>query len=147
VAHQDNPQSRARSRAWTWPEGILPGKTWPTPDLARLRGGFVVPARVREWAALEVGAGRLVPWFAVAYGFGIVLYFTAEREPAWWAATGLAVVCAIGAVVLRRHIVAFVMALGLFGTAAGFAGATIKTVLIDHPVLRQPGIMAQTPQA
>ena len=47
---------------------------------------FAVPARMREWAAQEVAAGRLLPWFAVAYGFGIVLYFTAEREPAWWAA-------------------------------------------------------------
>jgi hypothetical protein len=26
--------------------------------------------------------GRLLPWFAVAYGAGIVLYFTAKREPA-----------------------------------------------------------------
>jgi hypothetical protein len=31
--------------------------------------------------------------------------------------------------------------------AAGFAVATLKTALIDHPVLRYPGIMAQVPQA
>jgi hypothetical protein len=30
-----------------------------------------------------------LPWFAVAYGAGIVLYFTAEREPALWAAGSL----------------------------------------------------------
>jgi hypothetical protein len=31
---------------------------------------------------------------------------------------------------------AFVVALGAFGIALGFTGATIKTALIDHPVLR-----------
>ena len=30
----------------------------------------------------ELTTGRLLPWFAVAYGAGVVLYFTAEREPA-----------------------------------------------------------------
>jgi competence protein ComEC len=51
---------------------------------------------------------------------------------------------AIAAVLLRRHPVAFVLGLGFFAIAAGFAVATLKTVLIDHPVLRYPGIMAQT---
>ena len=37
---------------------------------------------------------------------------------------------------LRRHLAAFVVALGVFSMAAGFAVATIKTALIDHPVLR-----------
>jgi competence protein ComEC len=80
--------------------------------------------------------GRLLPWFAVAYGAGIVLYFTAEREPALWAATGLTALCALAAVLLRRQIVPYVVALGAFGIALGFAVATFKTSLIDHPVLR-----------
>ena len=134
MTHEDNPQARARSRAWVWPVG----GTWPAWGIARPRPEFIVPARIREWAAQEVTAGRLLPWFAVAYGFGIVLYFTAEREPAWWAATGLAVVCATCAVAVRRHLVAFVLTLGLFAITAGFAVATIKTALIDHPVLRFP---------
>ena len=33
---------------------------------------FAVPARIRDWALQEVAAGRLLPWFAVAYGFGIL---------------------------------------------------------------------------
>jgi competence protein ComEC len=144
VAPDDQPQSRPRTRTGTWP---VP---WPIPwsipwpigkagaawGDARPRFGFVVPARVREWAAQEVATGRLLPWFAVAFGFGIVLYFTAEREPAWWAATALAVVCAIFAVLLRRQVVAFVVALGVFAIAAGFAVAALKTARIDHPVLR-----------
>ena len=77
-----------------------------------------------------------MPWFAVAYGAGIVLYFTAEREPALWAAGSLTALCALAAVLLRRQIVPYVVALGAFGIALGFAVATIKTSLIDHPVLR-----------
>jgi competence protein ComEC len=80
--------------------------------------------------------GRLLPWFAVAYGAGIVLYFTAEREPALWAAGSLTALCALAAMLLRRQIVPYVVALGAFGIALGFVGATIKTALIDHPVLR-----------
>jgi len=82
----------------------------------------------------EVGAGRLLPWFAVAFGAGIVLYFAAEHEPAWWAASPLAVIAAI--VLVRRRPVAFVIALGVFAVCAGFAVATLKTALIDHPLLR-----------
>lgn len=89
-------------------------------------------------AVIEVGAGRLLPWFAVAFGAGIVLDFTAEREPAWWAASALAAIAIIVTALLRRRPVAFVLGLGLLGMAAGFAAATIKTALIDHPLLRYP---------
>jgi competence protein ComEC len=76
-------ESRARSRARTWPVGgsrPASGAAWP-------RAEFAVPAKLREWAIAEVGAGRLLPWFAVAFGAGIILYFTAEHEPALWAAS------------------------------------------------------------
>ena len=86
----------------------------------------------------EIAADRLLPWLAVAYGFGVVIYFTADREPAWWAATALAALCGVGAVVLRRHLVAFVVGLFLFAIAAGFAAATVKTAMIEHPVLHYP---------
>jgi competence protein ComEC len=79
-----------------------------------------------------------LPWFAVAFGLGIVLYFTAEHEPVWSVALALAVAAAVAAVLLRHRPVAFVVALGLFATASGFAVATIKMALIAHPVLRYP---------
>ena len=41
---------------------------------------------IAQWAVAEVAPGRLLPWLPVVFGFGIVLYFTADREPAWWAA-------------------------------------------------------------
>ncbi len=78
----------------------------------------------------------MLPWLAVAYGFGVVVYFTAEREPSVWAGTILAAGCAVAAVVLRRHLVAFVIALFAFASAAGFAVATWKTATIAHPILR-----------
>jgi competence protein ComEC len=131
-------RSRARSGART---GAL---AWPVAGARRAWGAarpsieFAVPARVREWAAAEVGASRLFPWLAVAFGTGIVLYFTAEREPVWWAGSALAVAGAIVAVLLRRRPVGFVLALGFLAIAAGFAVATLKAALIDHPVLRYP---------
>jgi competence protein ComEC len=84
-----------------------------------------------------------LPWFAVAYGAGVVLYFTAEREPALWAAAIPTAVFALAALLLRRQIVPqnfalSVIALGLFGVALGFAVATLKTALINHTVLRFP---------
>ncbi len=134
MADEGNPQRRARAGARTWPVG--PGRrAWG--ELAPA-ARFVVPARIREWATVEVGAGRLLPWFAVAFGTGIVIYFSADTEPAWWAASALAVAAAVAAALLRRRAVAFVVALGLFAICAGFAVATLKTELIAHPLLRYP---------
>ena len=79
--------------------------------MARPGFEFAVPARLRDWVAAERGAGRLLPWLAVAYGFGDVLYFTAEREPAWWAVLTLAALGAASAVVARRSSVGFPPAL------------------------------------
>ena len=80
----------------------------------------------------------MLPWFAVAFGAGIVLYFTADHEPAIWAASAAAVAAIIVAVLLRRRPVGFVVGLGFLAISAGFAVATLKTALIDHPVLRYP---------
>ena len=124
--------------------GRVGTRTWPIDKVRQSWGAawphaeFAIPARVREWAAIEVGAGRLLPWFAVAFGTGIVLYFTAAHEPAVWAASGLAIVAVVTAVLLRRRPIGFVLALGFLGIAAGFATATLKTALIDHPILRYP---------
>jgi competence protein ComEC len=85
VGRQDDKvENRARTGATTWPVGrarAAAGGFYPHSE-------FAVPAKIQQWGAQEVSAGRLFPWFAVAYGFGIVLYFTAEREPALWAASG-----------------------------------------------------------
>lgn len=91
---------------------------------------------VSEWALAEVAPGRLLPWVPVAFGFGIVLYFTADREPALWATGGAAVVALALVVALRRSAVGFPAAVALATLAAGFAVATAQTVRIAHPVLQ-----------
>jgi competence protein ComEC len=142
VAQDGKLENRARAKAWTgtwtWPVGVTRppwGFAWP-------RGEFAFVAQLREWAAQELAAGRLLPWLAVAYGFGIVLYFTAEHEPVWQAAAATVFVCAICTVLLRHRLTAFVVGLFVTAIAAGFAVATVKTASIAHPILRfnAPGV-------
>jgi competence protein ComEC len=77
-----------------------------------------------------------VPWLAIAFGFGIVLYFTAATEPSLWAALALFAAMTVAAVLARRRPVAFPLALALAAMAAGFATACTKRALIAHPVLQ-----------
>jgi competence protein ComEC len=132
-------QGRARGRAETWrpwsAAGRRPAPAWVDDlvDLARR-----ITQRVREWALLEVGPGRLVPWLAIAFGSGITVYFTADQEPAVWAAVSFFVATSVAAVLVRQRPVAFPLLVGLTAAAAGFATVTVKRALIDHPVLSAP---------
>lgn len=113
----------ARRRAAVWlPEGL-------TEQANRLRG------LIGEWLIAETAPGRLLPWLPVAFGCGIALYFTADREPAWWAAAAFAIATIAIAVVARRRPVGFPLALGLAALAAGFCVITLHTMRIAHPVL------------
>ncbi len=87
---------------------------------------------------MEVGAGRLVPWLAIAFGCGIIAYFGIDREPASWASAMLFAATVATAVFLRHRPVGFPVALGIAAMAAGFATATIKCAIIAHPVLSAP---------
>lgn len=131
---------QTRSRAKAWAAEI---------DAARRRAGLALPdwlspyaerarRHIYEWALAELAPGRLVPWLSVAFGFGIVLYFTAEREPAWWAAGALALAGITIAILTRRRSVGFPLALGLAAIATGFATATLTTLRVAHPVLAFP---------
>jgi competence protein ComEC len=127
-----------RDRTETWPPGgakrprVL---SWP-----RHFAGFTetFAARLRGFAVAEAIPGRLLPWLSVAFGFGIAIYFTAEREPAWWAAVALTVLCAGLAVLARRRPIVFPAALAFATAAAGFATATLKSIHIAHPILQAP---------
>jgi competence protein ComEC len=131
-----NEQSRTRAKAWDI-------------DAARRRAGFAMPdglasaadrfrRLVSQWAVAEVAPGRLLPWLPVAFGFGIVLYFTADREPAWWAAASAALAASVVAILARRSAVGFPLALGFAAIAAGFTVATLQAVRVAHPVLQYP---------
>ncbi len=120
--------SRARGRAAAWRPGEgAPAWVWPDS-----LGGFVGGAaqRITAWAMADVGAGRLVPWLAVSFGFGTVLYFAAEHEPATWAALALAVATIAGAMALRHRPVGFPLMVAAAAIAAGFATATVKRAII-----------------
>jgi competence protein ComEC len=123
-----------QGRAGTWPQGGRAVVWAPRlPDISRW-----LARRVAPWIAAEVAPGRLMPWLPVAFGAGIAVYFTAAREPAWWAAVALATAFAAAAVATRRRPVAFPLVLGCAAVAAGFATATLRTLTLDHPVLRAP---------
>jgi competence protein ComEC len=128
----------ARERARTWPQGraraLAGANRWPALDVLAQR--FVEAIRIA--AIAEAGPGRLAPWVAVAFGIGIATYFAAEREPSYTAALLLAGALAIAALVVRRRAVAFAALVLIAGTVIGFAGATLKTALIAHPVLERP---------
>jgi competence protein ComEC len=89
-----------------------------------------------DWARAEVVPGRLMPWLPVAFGFGIVIYFSTDREPAWWAVTALAVASVVATVFARRRPIGFPVALAIAAIAFGFATATLQTMRIAHPILR-----------
>ena len=130
-------KNRTEGRTETWPPGGARPRALAGPrPLADF--GQALAERIRQWAFAEAVPGRLLPWLPVAFGLGIAIYFTAEREPAWWAAVGLAVVLASVAFLARRPPVAFPITLALAMAAAGFAVATLKTVYIAHPILQAP---------
>ena len=132
-------QGGARGRAETWrpysAANWRPTLAWPGSFAGFLRR---LGHCLRAWALAEIGAGRLVPWLAIAFGTGIVLYFTADREPAIWAAGLVAVVAIAVALSARRRPIGFPLALATAVVAAGFATATLKRAIIAHPVVQSP---------
>ena len=79
-----------------------------------------------------------MPWLAVAFGLGIVVYFSVDREPAAWAVALLAGATVLAAILVRHRPIAFPLAVGAAAVAAGFATVTIKRAVIAHPVLSAP---------
>ncbi len=124
-----------------------PAKAWAAGiDAVRRRAGLTLPdglaehaawlgRLLSEWAIAEVAPGRLMPWLAVSYGLGIVVYFTADREPAWWAAVAQALAGIAVAILARRRVIGFPLALGFAAGAVGFATGTLRTEIVAHPVL------------
>ncbi len=128
---QSGGRQRNPARAVTWPPSATAGArashhSWTLPF-----------DWLRAWAQAESGPGRLLPWVPVAFGAGIALYFTAEREPVVWVVVASACVLAIAAVLLRRS-TAFPYILLSAAIAAGFACATWKSARIAHEVLAKP---------
>ncbi|MPZ58502.1 MAG: DUF4131 domain-containing protein [Rhizobiales bacterium] len=130
---------RGRGRIAAWPAGIASARRrllrWPA---ALGTTGTWLTTLLRRWLVAEVAPGRLVPWLAIAFGLGIAIYFTAEREPAIWAGPAGALGCATAAFAVRNRPFAFPLLLGACTIAAGFSVATLRTAAVSHPVLAFP---------
>jgi competence protein ComEC len=124
----------AQGRVGTWPVAGI-----PAPWLVPLPGfAGTMAARLRQWAEAEVAPGRLMPWLPVGFGFGIVVYFAADREPVWWVAAALAAAASAVAWRLRARPAGFPVAIGCVAITAGIATAAIKSRLSDHVILLTP---------
>ena len=138
MAEQGKAKSRARAR--TWPLGPRAAAHGITPNwldhLSRLSQSAA--AHFGTWIASDLAPGRLIPWLPIAFGLGVVLYFSADHEPSLWAgfiATTLALtIC----VIARARPIAWPLMIGVTAIAAGFTFATWKTLRIAHPVLTTP---------
>ncbi len=133
--------ARGRGVTWAWP-GIAPaglGTGLPWRQLSGL--AEATASRLRAWAAAEAAPGRLMPWLPVGFAVGVAFYFAAEREPAWWAAAAGAV-AAVAIAVAARRTFGFPLALAVVAVAAGFAAATLRTLVSADPILRQPAFDA-----
>src|ERR1043165_4584985 len=124
--------AEGRGRVRTWDVARPRGVVW-LPD-AHLAGG--ARATLERWFAVDTAAGRLLPWLPVCFGLGVVVYFTAEHEPALWAGLALAGILAVIAYVARARPAAFPLLIGATAAAAGFAVATVKTARVAHPILQ-----------
>jgi len=124
--------AEGRGRVRTWDVARPRGVAWPSPT--RAFGG--ARDALERWFATDTAAGRLLPWLPVCFGLGIVLYFSAEHEPALWGGLALTGVVAAIAYLARARPIAFPLLIGVTAAASGFAVATIKTARIAHPILQ-----------
>ncbi|MBN8944620.1 MAG: ComEC/Rec2 family competence protein [Rhizobiales bacterium] len=92
-------------------------------------------ARCGEWFASEQERGRAFLFLPVAYGAGILLYFSAADEPSLWAPFVVTLALAVLAYRVRDRRLAFLVVTALAAMAAGFAAATLRTAIAAHPVL------------
>src|SRR4051794_274227 len=103
---------RGGGRVGTWDVAGRRRRAPVWPDLLS-DFGHAAADRLRHWAVADTGPGRLLPGLPVAFGLGIAIYFSVEREPDWRAALALAAGCAIAACFARSRPIGFPIALGL----------------------------------
>ncbi len=86
------------------------------------------------WAAERQ---RLFLWVPVLFGAGSGLYLTLPVEPVVWAAPGAVGLCALAALLLRRHTAAALVLAALALLAFGVAAADWRTERVRAPVLAE----------
>src|SRR5881275_964724 len=117
MAEQGRAQGRTQGYAGTWPpRGAAPAGSIAPSGLSAWSS---LIDKLRTWIRAEAGAGRLLPWVPVAFGTGIALYFTADREPVLPVTVVAAVALCVGAALARRQKL-FPLVVMLAAIAAGF---------------------------
>lgn len=115
-----------------------------------IRGGvlpspaFVLPA-ARQWfvggLAQEAEQRRLFPWLAVAFGVGILVYFSAtDGEPALWAPLLAAAGCAAAVPFLGARPGAAAVMLALAALCLGFCAGAFRVAQMASPILARTAI-------
>ena len=103
---------------------------------ARVRNHLaMLQGRLQLAFETEVEHRRLFLWLPVAIGAGVVLYFTADREPPAWLCAGLFLGLAATAYGVRSHRKAFILFVALAACAAGMLCAEWRTAVCAAPVL------------
>ena len=111
---------------------------------ALLAGRFPIPSQLWQGAVDGLGATlareaeqrRLFPWLAVAFGSGILVFFTAtDGEPALAAPLIAATLCLAVTFVLRARPFALALMLALAALFLGFAAGVWRVSSVAGPVL------------
>jgi len=111
---------------------VLGGKT--SAEWGGWAGEFAEDLAARLAGALwaEADAGRLVPWLAVVFGIGVLLYFAAPAEPSLAASIFLTVVLGAVAWACRERTVLFAAAIAMATAAGGFTTGCVRAALVEH---------------
>ncbi len=91
--------------------------------------------RVMRACAAEAERRRLFLFLPVMMGVGVLLYFSADREPALWAPLLLLGFAASAALALRGRRGAMLACIGVAALAAGFAAGVWRTAEVAAPML------------
>lgn len=124
------------------------GRSIATVRPRALTRASAIPA-IRAWVAdgliHEAEQRRLFPWLAVAFGAGILLFFTAaDGIPSLTAPLFCALVCVAVAPLLGARPVALAVALAIAASLLGFAAATWRVSQVAAPVLARTMIAPLT---
>ncbi|WP_375453353.1 ComEC/Rec2 family competence protein [uncultured Methylobacterium sp.] len=120
---------------------------------ARAAGRFPSPAvlgpALRDWVvgglAVEAGQRRLFPWLAVAFGAGILMFFTAtDGVPSPLAPLLAAGACVAVTPFLGARPLGLAVALGLVAAFLGFAAGALRVSRVAAPVLARTTIAPLT---
>lgn len=128
-------RGRDRVRTDTWPHSEA-GSRLAGPSLL-LQKTRLLQRWLRTLILAEAAQAQLLPWIAVAFGVGIVLYFAADREPVLAIIIPVAVLAG-GVAFLARRSRVFSIAIIIAALFAGFAVATVRTAIVRHEVLTRP---------